>query len=83
MNGEIHKEETIKTFRENTLPKYLNLVKYKEKEKYLNGIEKQQREIMKKIKRYIECYYDLKKEHKELQEKKEKILEEIQDETIA
>ena len=43
--------ETIEEFRKSTLPKYANFIKYQDKIKKVSEIEKQQREIMKKIKR--------------------------------
>ena len=55
---------------------------YQDKIKKVSEIEKQQREIMNKIKRYVECYYQLKKEHSDLEEQKEQIKKEIESETV-
>lgn len=74
--------ETIEEFRKSTLPKYANFIKYQDKIKKVSEIEKQQREIMNKIKRYVECYYQLKKEHSDLEEKKEQIKKEIESEIV-
>ena len=74
--------ETIEEFRKSTLPKYTNFIKYQDKIKKVSEIEKQQREIMNKIKRYVECYYQLKKEHSDLEEQKEQIKKEIESETV-
>ena len=74
--------ESIEKFRKNTLPKYANFIKYQDKIKKVSEIEKQQREIMNKIKRYVECYYQLKKEHSDLEGKKEQIKKEIESEIV-
>lgn len=74
--------ETIEEFRKYIFPKYANFIKYKDKIKKVSEIEKQQREIMNKIKRYVECYYQLKKEHSDLEGKKEQIKKEIENEIV-